>query len=157
MFFKNIDLTLYLLLLSVAMLCLTLCDSMDCSMPCFLNHHHLTQSLPKFIFVESVMPSKYLIFFCPLLLLPSIFPSIRLFSSESAVCIRWQKYWSWVSVLPTNIQDWFPLELTVLSSLQARRTFKSLLQHHSSKASVHQHSTFFMVHSYIHTWLLEKP
>ena len=62
MFFKNIDLTLYLLLLSVAMLCLTLCDSMDCSMPCFLNHHHLTQSLPKFIFVESVMPSKYLIF-----------------------------------------------------------------------------------------------
>ena len=79
-------------------------------------------SLLKLMSIESVMPSNYLILYYPLLLLPSIFPSIRVFSSESALYIKWPKYWSSVSasVLPVNVQDWFPLEVTGLSSLQSK-------------------------------------
>jgi len=78
-----------------------------------------SQSLLKLMSIESVMPSNHLILCHPLLLLPSIFPSIRVFSSESVLCIRWPKYWSFsfASVLPMNIQDWFPLGLTLLISL----------------------------------------
>ena len=91
------------------------------------------------------MPSNHLILCCPLLLLPSILPSIRVFSNESAVCIRWPKYWSF-SISPSNEYsglasfriDWFDL-------LAVQGTLKSLLQHHSSKASVLQCSAFFMV------------
>ena len=92
-----------------------------------------------------------------LLLLPSIFPSIRAFSNELALCIRWPKYWSFslASVLPMNIQGWFPLGLTGWISLQSKGlTLKSLLQHHSSKASILHCSTFFMVqlsHPYMTT------
>ena len=93
------------------------------------------------------MPSKHLILCCPLLLLPSIFPSIRVFSSESVLYIRWPKYWSFsFSISPSNKCsgqisfriDWFDL-------LAVQRTLKSLLQRHSSKASVLQCSAFFMV------------
>ena len=96
-----------------------------------------SQSLLKLMSIELVMPSNHLILCCPLLLLPSIFPSIRVFSNESVLCIRWPKYWSFssASVLPMNIQDWFPLGLTGLISLQSKG-LKSLLQHHSSKASL---------------------
>ena len=95
--------------------------------------------------IESVMPSNHLILCHPLLLLPSIFPSIRIFSNESALCIRWPKYWSF-SISPSNeyLQlisfriDWFDL-------LAVQGTLKSLLQHHSSKVSLLQHSAFFMV------------
>ena len=104
--------------------------------------------------VESVMPSNHLIFCCPLLLLPSIFPSIRVFSSESALHIRWPKCQSF-SISPSNEHsglisfriDWFGL-------LSVQGTLKSLLQHHSSKASLLWHSAFFMVqlsHSYMTT------
>ena len=95
--------------------------------------------------IESVMPSNHLIRCCPLLLLPSVFPSIRVFSNESALCIRWPKYWSFsFSISPSNEysglisfrMDW--LDLAV------QGTLKSLLQHHSSKASI-QRSVFFMV------------
>ena len=102
------------------------------------------------------MPSNHLILCCPRLLLPSILPSIRVFSNESALPIRWQKYWSFnasASVLPMNIQDWFPLGLTGWISA-AQGTLKSLLQHHSSKASVLQGSAFFIVqlsHPYMTT------
>ena len=87
---------------SVAQSCTTLCDPMVCSKPGFLVLHHL-QRLLKFMSVESVMPSNYFILCHPLLLLPSIFPSIRVFSNELALCIRWPKYWSFsFSISPSN-------------------------------------------------------
>ena len=101
--------------------------------------------------IESVIPSNHLILCLPLLLLLSIFPSIRVFSNESVLCIRWPGYWSFSSVLPMNIQGWFPLGWTGLISLQSKGLSRVLLQHHSSKASVLQCSTFFMVQlSYPH-------
>ena len=103
-------------------------------------------SLLKLISRESVMPSKHLIFCHPLLFLHSVFPSIRVFSNESALHIRWSKYWSFsFSISPSNEysglisfrKDWLDL-------LAVQRTLKSLLQHHSSKASILQHSAFFI-------------
>ena len=97
--------------------------------------------------IESVMPSNHLILYRPLLLLPSIFPSIRVFSKESVLHIRWPKYWSFsFSINPSNEysglisfrMDWFDL-------LAVQGTFKSLFQHHSSKASILRHSAFFRV------------
>ena len=81
------------ILSSVAQSCPTLCDPMDCSTPGFPFHHQL-RSLLKLMSIKSVLPSNHLILCHPLLLLPSIFPSIRVFSKESVVCIRWPKYWS---------------------------------------------------------------
>ena len=130
---------------SVAQSCPTLCDPMDCSTPGFPVYHQL-RSLLKLVSVESVMPSNHLILCRPLLLSPSIFPSIRVFSNESFL-IRWPKYWSFrfsispskeYSVLISFRIDWLDL-------LAIQRTLKSLLQHHSSKASILQHSTFFIV------------
>ena len=106
--------------------------------------------------IESVMPSNYLILCCPLLLLPSIFPSTRGFSSESTHHIRWPKYWSFsFNISPSNEHpglisfrmDWFDL-------LAVQGTLKSLFQHHSSKASVLQHPAYFIVqfsHPYMTT------
>ena len=93
-------------------------------------------SLLKFMSIESVMPSNHLILCCPLLL-PSIFPSIRVFYKESVLCNRWPKYWSFsFSMTPSNeYSDWFPLGLTDWISLQSKG-LNSLLQHHSSKASI---------------------
>ena len=112
----------------------------------------ISWSLLKFRSIESVMPSNYLILCRPLLLLPPIFPSIRVFSNESALCMRWPKYRASTSasVLPMNIQDQLPIGLTGLISLQS----KSVLQHHNSKASVLRCSAFFMVqlsHPYMNT------
>ena len=104
-------------------------------------------SLLKLMFIESVMPSNHLILCHPLLLLPSIFPSIRVFSSESALPIRWPKYWSFsFSISPSNEYsglisfriDWF-------DPFAVQGTLKGLLQHHSLKTSVLWHSAFFMV------------
>ena len=98
--------------------------------------------------IELVMPSNHLILCHPFFLLPSIFPSIRVFSNESALCIRWPKYWPMsplASVLPKSIQGWFPLEFNDLISLPVQGTLKSLLQHHNSKALIVQHSAFLMV------------
>ena len=125
---------------------------MDCSTPGFPVLHHLPELL-KLMSIESVMPSNHLILSHLLLLLPSIFPSIKVFSNESVLHIRLPKYWSSASasVLPMNIQDWFPLGWTGWISLQ----FKGrLLQHHSLKASVIWHSAFFIVqllHPYMTT------
>ena len=85
--------------------CLTLCDPINSSTPGLPVHHH-SWSLLKLMCIESVMPSNHLILCGPLLLLPSVFPSIRVFSNESALCIRWPKYWSFssVSVFPMNLQ-----------------------------------------------------
>ena len=115
-----------------------------------------SQSLFKIMSIESVMPSNHLILCCPLLLLPSMFPSIRIFSNKSILHIRWPKYWSFsISISPSNeysgiisfMIHWFDL-------LAVQGTLKSLLQHHSSKASVFQHSAFFIIqlsHPYVTT------
>ena len=114
------------------------------------------RSLLKLISIELVMPSNHLILYRPLLLLPSIFPSIRVFSNESVLPIRWPKYWSFsFSISPFNgysglisfRKDWLDL-------LAVQGTLKSLLQHHSSKASILWHSAFFIVqpsHPYMTT------
>ena len=96
---------------------------------------------------ELVMPSNHLILCRPLLLPPSIVPSIRVFSNESVLCNSWPKYWhfSFRSVLPMTIQDWFLLGLTGWISLLSQGTLKSLLQHHSLKTSILRCSAFFMV------------
>ena len=92
-------------------------------------------SLPKLMSIESVMPSNHLILCHPLLLLPSIFPSIRVFLNESALCIRWPKYWSFIiSISPSNEHPGLiSFRMDWLDLLVAQETFKSLLQHHSSK------------------------
>ena len=106
---------------SVAESCLTLCDPMDGSMPGLPVHHQLQSSL-KLLSIELVMLSNYLILCHPLLFSLSIFPSIRVFSNESALCNRWPKYWSFsfTSVLPMNIRDRFPLGWTAWISFQSR-------------------------------------
>ena len=114
----------------------------------------ISWSLLKVMSIESVMPSNHLILYHPLLLLPSIFPSIRVFSNESALCIRWPKFWSF-SISPSNEYsgvtffriDWFDL-------LAVQGTLKSLLQHHTSEASILQRTPCFMVqlsHPYMTT------
>ena len=112
----------------VAQLCLTLCDPMDCSTPGFPVLHHLLELL-KLMSIESVMPFNHLILCHSLLLLPSIFPSIRVFSNESALCIRWPKYWSFSFCITPSIEysgliffriNWFDL-------LAVQGTLKSLL------------------------------
>ena len=105
----------------------------------------ISWSLLRLMSIESVMPSNHLILCCPLLLMPSVLPSIRLFSNESALHIRWPKYWNFsirtsneYSGLISFRTDWFNL-------LAIPGTLKSLLQHHNSKASILRHSAFFMV------------
>ena len=97
--------------------------------------------------IESVMPSNHLILCRPLLLLPSIFPSIRVFSNESALRIRWAKYWSFsFNISPTNEHPGLiSFRMDCLDLLAVQETLKSLLQHHSSKASILQPSAFFIV------------
>ena len=106
--------------------------------------------------IESVMPSNHLILCYPLLLLPSIFPSIRVFSSESVLHIRWPKYWSFsFSMSPSNeYSGLISFRIDFLDLLAVQETLKSLLQHHSSKASILQCSAFFIVqlsHPYMTT------
>ena len=106
-----------------------------------------SRSLPKLMSMESVMPSNHLILFCPLLLPPSVFPSIRVFSIESVLHIRWPKYWSFsFSTSPSNeYSGLISFRMDCLDLLVVQGTFKSLLQHHSSKASILQRSAFFTV------------
>ena len=118
---------------------------MDCSTLGFPVYHQLPE-LAQLMFIDLVMPSNHLILCCPLFLLPSIFGSIRVFSNESVLRIRWPKYWSFsFNISPSNEHsrlisfriDWFDLEV--------QGTLKYLLQHHSSRASFLWHSAFFMV------------
>ena len=103
--------------------------------------------LLKLMSIELVMPSNHLILFCPLLLPPSIFPSIRAFSNESVLCIMWPKYWSFsFSISPSNeYSGLISFGMDWLDLLAVRGTLKSLLQHHSSKASILRCSAFFIV------------
>ena len=113
-------------------------------------------SLLKFIPIELVMPSNHLMLCCPLLLLPPIFPSIRVFSKDSVLFIRWSKYWSFsFSISPSNEQPGLiSFRMDWLDFLAIQGTLRSLLQHHSSKASILWHSALFMVqlsHAYMTT------
>ena len=118
-----------------------------------------SQSSLKLMSIKSVMPSSHLILCHPLLLLPPIPPSNKVFSNESTLCMRWPKYWSFsFSIIPSNehprlisfIMDWLDL-------LAVQGTLKSLLQHHSLKASILRCSAFFRSNSHIHTLPQEKP
>ena len=130
---------------SVAHSCLTLCNPVDCSSPGF-PVLHISRSLVKLMSTKSMMPSNHLILCSPLLLLPSTFPGIRVFSNELSLCIRWSMDWSFnFSISSSNKYsglisfrvDWFDL-------LAGQGTLKSLLQHHSLKASILWCSAFFM-------------
>ena len=140
---------------SVAQSCLTLCNPMNHSTPGLPVHHQLpeftqTQS------IESVMPSSHLILCRPLSLLPPIPPSIRVFSNESTLCMRWPKYWSFsFSIIPSNEHPGLiSFRMNWLDLLAVQGTLKSLLQHHCSKASILWRSAFFTVqlsHPYMTT------
>ena len=141
---------------SVAQLCPTLCDRIDCSMPDFPITN--SWSLFSLMSIESMMPSNHLILSCPLLLLLSIIPSIRVFSSESVLCISWPKYWSYNFIIgPSNEYsglisfriDWFDL----LAVQGPSRVFSNTaVQKHQFRAQLSLWSN-----SHIHTWLLKKP
>ena len=141
---------------SVAQSCLTLCDPMDCSMP-GLPFHHNSQSLLKLKTTELEMPSNHLILCRPLLLLPSIFPSIRVFSKESVVCIRWAEYWSFsFSINPSNeYSGLISFKMNWLHLLAVQGTLKCLLRHYSSKASTLWLSGFLIV-QLSHPYMKEK-
>ena len=114
------------------------------------------QSLPKPMSTETVMPSNHVILYHPLLLLPSIFPRIRVFSNESALCIRWPKHWSFsFNIRPSSeYSGLISFRMDWLDLLAVQATLKSLLQHHSSKASIIWCSAFFtiqLLHPYITT------
>ena len=140
---------------SVAQSCPTLCNPMNCSRPGFPVHHQLPELTQTHV-LTSVMPSNHLILCGPLLLLPSIFLSIRVFSKQSVFHIRWPKYWSFsLSISPSNEYSG-PISFTInwLNLLAVQGTLKSLLQHHSSKASILQCSAFFTIqlsHPYMTT------
>ena len=131
---------------SVTQSCLTLCDPWTTACQVSLSMTN-SQSLLKLMSIESVMPSNPLILCCPRLLPPSIFPSIRVFSNESVLHIRWPKYWSFsfnislsneYSGLISFRVDWLDLPAV-------QGTLKGLLQHHSSKATILRHAGFFIV------------
>ena len=130
---------------------------MNCSMLGFPVHHQLPEFTQTHVRrVKSVMPSSHLILCRPLLLLPPILPSIRVFSNESTLCMRWPKYWSFsFNISPTNEHlGLISLRMDWLHLLAVQGTLKSLLQHHSSKASILLHSAFFtgqLSHPYMTT------
>ena len=149
---------------SVTQSCQTLCDPMSLSLwadslwttACQASLSITnSRSPPKLMSIESV-PSNHLIFCHPLLLLPSIFPSIRVFSNESILCIRWSKYWSFsFNISPSNEHPGLiSFRMDWLDLLAAQGTLKNLLQNHSSKAPILWHSAFFIVqpsHPYMAT------
>ena len=131
-----------------------LCDPMNCSTPGLLVHHQLLEFTQTH--VHWVGDANHLVLCCPILLLASIFPNIRVFSNESALCIRWPKYWSVsFNISPSNEQSGLiSFRIDWLDLLAVQGTLKSLLQHHSSKASILRRSAFFIVqvsHSYMTT------
>ena len=140
---------------SVAQSCLTLCNPMNPAPQASLSITS-SWSLPKLMSIESAMPSNHLILCHPLLLLPPIPPSIRVFSNESALLMRWPKYWSFsFSIIPSKEHPGpISFRMDWLNLLVVQGTLKSLLQHHSSKASILWCSAFFMVqlsHPYMTT------
>ena len=141
---------------SVTQLRPTLCDPMNCSTPGFPIDHQFPELAQTHVEIKLVMPSNHLILCCPILFLPSIFPSIRVFSNESVLPNRWPKYWSfWFSISPSGeYSGLISFRIDSFDHLAVQGTLQSLLQHHSSKASILQQSSFFMVqfsHPYMTT------
>ena len=134
------------IVLFVQLLCLTLFDPLTAAGQTSLAFI-ISWSLFKFTSIESVMLSNHLILCHPLLLLPSIFPSIRVFSSESGLCIRWPKYWSF-SISPYEYSGFISFRIDWFDIIAVQRTLNSLLQHHSLKASVLWCSAFFMIQTF---------
>ena len=140
---------------SIAQSCPTLCGTMNCSTPGFPAHHQLPE-FTQTLSIESVMPSSHLILCRPLFLLPPIPPSIRVFSIESTLPKRWPKYWSFsLSIIPSKEHPGLiSFRMDWLNLLAVQETLRSLLQHHSSKASVLRCSGFFtaqLSHPYMTT------
>ena len=131
---------------SVAQLCPALCNPMDCSTPVFPVHYQFLELAQTHVHPVSDA-SNHFTLCCPLLLLPSVFPSIRVVSNESVLRIRWPKYWSYsFSISPSNeYSRLISFRIDGFDLLAVQGTLKSLLQHHSSKASILQHSAFFTV------------
>ena len=125
---------------SVAQSCLILCNPWTAARQASLSITN-SQSLLKLMSIESVMSSNHLIL-CRPLLLPSIFPRIRVFSNESVLCIKWPKYWSFSISSSNEFSGLFSFRIDWLDLLAVQGTLKSLLQHHSSKASILWHSAF---------------
>ena len=130
---------------SVAQLCLTLCDPVNAAHQASLSITN-SWSSRKLMSIELVLPSSHLILCHPLLLLPAVPPSIRIFSSESTLRMRWPKYWSFsFSIsLSKEIPGLISFRMDWLDLLAVQGTLKSLLQHHNSKASILRHSAFFI-------------
>ena len=140
---------------SVTQSCLTLCDPWTAAHQASLSITN-SQGLPKLTSIESVMPSNHLIVCHPLLLPPSIFPSIRVFCNESVLCIMWPKYWRFTfNISPSNEHSGLiSFRMDWLDLLAVQGTLKSFLQHHSSEASILWRSAFFIVqfsHPYMTT------
>ena len=141
---------------SVAQLCPTFCDSMDCNRPGFPVHHQLSEFTRTHVhWVDDAIQPSYR----PLLFPPSIFPSIRVFSNEPALHICWPKYWrfSFSISLSNEYSGLVSFRIDCFSLLMVQWTLKSLIKHQDLKASIVWCSAFFMVQPHIHTWLLEKP
>ena len=137
---------------SVSQLCLTLCNPMNRSMPGLPVHHQLPGS-PKLMSIKSVMPSSHLILCHPFLLLTPIPPSIRVFSNESTLCVRWPKYWSFsFSISPSNEHPGLiSFRMDWLDFLAVQGILKSLFQHHSSKALIFSTQLSSQSNFHIHT------
>ena len=127
---------------SVAKLCSTLWDPRDCSRQASL-FFTISWSLFKLMCIESVMPSNHLILCYPFLLLPPIFPSIRVFSNELALCIRWPKYWSFSISLSNEYSGFIFFRVGWFDLLAVQGTLENFLQHHSLTASILWHSAFY--------------
>ena len=143
----------------VAQLCSMFCNPMDCSTPGFPVLHYLREFAQTHVHDdghESMMSSTIC---CPLFLLLSIFPTTKVFSNESALLIRWAKYWNFsFSISPSSeYSGLISFKIGSFDLLAVQVTLKSLLQHHSSKASVLRRSVSLWSTSHISTWLLEKP
>ena len=134
----------------VAKLCPTVCDPMNCAARQASQSFTISWSLLKLLFIESMMLFSHLILCCPLLL-PSVFPSIMIFSSELALRVRWPNYWSFSFSISNEYTGLFSFNSDWFDLLAVQGTLKSLLQHHSLKASILRCSAFFMIqHSYLY-------
>ena len=136
----------------------TLCDSMSAAHQASLSFS-IFYSFLKFMCIELVMLCNHLMFFCSLLLSPSIFTSIRVFSNESAVCTKWPKYWKYsFSMSPSSeYSGLIPFRIDWFDLLAVQGTLKNLFQHHNLKAAIFGTQPFVWSNSHLRTWLHEKP
>ena len=143
--FKTSSRLLTALCCSLTKSCPILCDPMDCSMPGFPLSFTTSLSLLKLMSIKSVLLPNHPILCCPLFLLPSIFPTIRVFRNDPVIRIRWPKYWSFSFSLSNEYSGLISFRVNWFDLLELQRTLKNFLQNHNSKETVIPHSGFFMV------------